>query len=284
MRVTTAFFRLLDLAGVWVRSVSFEPDRVVVTVALRRQRLHCPKCSYATRIGRVSSITSRSGATLISASGDSRFTRGSDGCAVPSTACMWRASRSPVTAPASRATSKTSSRGWRRRPTRRRPAGWCGSTGRRSGGSSSASARSCSPADRLDDLFEISMDEVAWRKGHRVPDADRRSRPRLRGVGHRGQGPGRRRRVLRRARPAARAARTCPPRQAARRRSPAIMVPFGPCPTVPARPRHPGAWLQAGSEIEPAIFARACRLRAVSMDMTGGYAKASASTRRKRPS
>ena len=49
MRVSTAFSRLLDLSGVWVRSVSFEPRRVVVTVALRRRRLHCPKCSYSTR-------------------------------------------------------------------------------------------------------------------------------------------------------------------------------------------------------------------------------------------
>ncbi len=49
MRVTSAFSRLLDLPGVWVRSVCFEPDRVVVTVALRRRRLHCPRCSYSTR-------------------------------------------------------------------------------------------------------------------------------------------------------------------------------------------------------------------------------------------
>ncbi len=48
MRVTSAFSRLLDLPGVWVRSVGFEPDRVVVTVALRRRRLRCPKCSYST--------------------------------------------------------------------------------------------------------------------------------------------------------------------------------------------------------------------------------------------
>jgi hypothetical protein len=34
---------------VWVRSVSFESDRVVVDVALRRRRLCCPKCSYSTR-------------------------------------------------------------------------------------------------------------------------------------------------------------------------------------------------------------------------------------------
>ena len=49
MRVATAFSRLLDLPGVWVRSVSFEPGCVVVTVVLRRRRLHCPKCSYSTR-------------------------------------------------------------------------------------------------------------------------------------------------------------------------------------------------------------------------------------------
>src|SRR5665648_438593 len=49
MRVTSALSRLLDLSGVWVRSVSFEPGRVVVTVALRRRRLQCPKCSYSTR-------------------------------------------------------------------------------------------------------------------------------------------------------------------------------------------------------------------------------------------
>ena len=49
MRVSTAFSRLLRLPGVWVRSVSFEPDRVVVVVALRRRRLRCPKCCYSTR-------------------------------------------------------------------------------------------------------------------------------------------------------------------------------------------------------------------------------------------
>ena len=48
MRVTAAFFRLLDLPGVWVKKVRFEPGRVVVWVALRRQQLVCPKCSYST--------------------------------------------------------------------------------------------------------------------------------------------------------------------------------------------------------------------------------------------
>jgi transposase len=49
VRVTRAFSRLLDLEGIWVRRVVFLPDRVVVWVALRRRRLHCPLCSYSTR-------------------------------------------------------------------------------------------------------------------------------------------------------------------------------------------------------------------------------------------
>ena len=48
VRITTAFNRLLDLQGAWVRTVSFQPDRVVVTVALKRRRLQCPECSYTT--------------------------------------------------------------------------------------------------------------------------------------------------------------------------------------------------------------------------------------------
>ncbi len=51
------------------------------------------------------------------------------------------------------------------------------------------------------------------------------------------------------------------------------MVPFGPCPTVPAGHGIHGAWLEPHDDLEPAIFARASQLRAVSMDMTGGYAK-----------
>lgn len=48
MRVTTAFSRLLRLPGVHVRAVAFEPDAVVVTVALRRRRLVCPLCGFST--------------------------------------------------------------------------------------------------------------------------------------------------------------------------------------------------------------------------------------------
>jgi transposase len=48
VRVTTAFSRLLRLTGVRVRNVRFEPDRVVVEVALRRRRLLCPACEFST--------------------------------------------------------------------------------------------------------------------------------------------------------------------------------------------------------------------------------------------
>ena len=51
------------------------------------------------------------------------------------------------------------------------------------------------------------------------------------------------------------------------------MVPFGPCPTVPAGHGIPAAWLTDGSELDPHLVARASRLTAISMDMTDGYAK-----------
>jgi hypothetical protein len=48
VRVTTAFSRLLRLQKVWVRKVRFEPDRVIVEVALCRRRLVCPEFGYST--------------------------------------------------------------------------------------------------------------------------------------------------------------------------------------------------------------------------------------------
>jgi len=48
VRVSRAFSRLLRLDGIWVRQVQFFADRVVVRVALRRRRLLCPLCSYTT--------------------------------------------------------------------------------------------------------------------------------------------------------------------------------------------------------------------------------------------
>jgi len=49
VRVCAAFCRLLQLEGVWVRSVVFEDDRVIVAVALRRRRLVCAHCAFSTR-------------------------------------------------------------------------------------------------------------------------------------------------------------------------------------------------------------------------------------------
>ncbi len=48
MRVTSAFSRLVRLPGVWVKKVRFQPDRVIVEVALRRRRLQCPRCQFST--------------------------------------------------------------------------------------------------------------------------------------------------------------------------------------------------------------------------------------------
>ena len=49
MRVTTAFKRLLALPGVTVAEVEFTATAVVVTARLRRRRLECPVCGYASR-------------------------------------------------------------------------------------------------------------------------------------------------------------------------------------------------------------------------------------------
>jgi transposase len=46
MRLTAAFSRLLRLQGIWVRAVRFEPGRIVVEVALRRRQLVCPECGH----------------------------------------------------------------------------------------------------------------------------------------------------------------------------------------------------------------------------------------------
>ncbi|MGH8275386.1 MAG: ISL3 family transposase [Steroidobacteraceae bacterium] len=49
MRDTTAFKRLMDLSGVTVSDVDFQPTKVVVTVRLRSRRLCCPDCSFTSK-------------------------------------------------------------------------------------------------------------------------------------------------------------------------------------------------------------------------------------------
>jgi len=168
MRVTSAFSRLLRLPGVWVKQVVFEPDRVLVTVALRRCRLHCPKCSYCTRhrenrqhhdsvwrhldLGRwrlevharlrrlrcpehgvhVEGVPfARAGA---------RFTRDFEDLVA------WLATKTDKSA-----TCRLTRIDWQT----------VGRIIERVGN------EHLGEQDRLSDLFEISIDEVAWRKGHR---------------------------------------------------------------------------------------------------------------------
>ena len=272
MRVTSAFCRLLCLPGVWVRSVCFEPRLVVVTVALRRRRLVCPKCSYSTRhrenrqkhqskwrhldLGvwrlevhaNLRRLRCPEHGALVEgvpfARDGARFTCDFENLVA------WLATKTDKTA-----TCRLVRIDWQT----------IGRIIERVG-------RELLDSDRLGDLFEISIDEVAWRKGHRYLTlvGDHRRRCVVWGCEGKGQ-----------AAADAFFEQLDPPPdnpsahagQPAWEPEPAIMVPFGPCPTVPVGHGIQGAWLNAGEEIEPAIFARASRLRAVSMDMTGGYAK-----------
>jgi transposase len=273
MRVTSAFSRLLALPGVWVRSVCFEPGRVVVTVALRRRRLHCPKCSYSTRhrenkqdhdsvwrhldLGRwrlevharlrrlrcpehgvhVEGVPfARDGA---------RFTSDFEDLVA------WLATKTDKTA-----TCRLSRIDWQT----------IGRVIERVG-------EELIDTDRLSDLFEISIDEVAWRKGHRYLTLVGDHRRRCVVWGCEGKGQAAADRFFAELDPPPHAPRPEHAKQPRQAPEPAIMVPFGPCPTVPAGHGIPGAWLEPETEIEPAVFARASKLRAVSMDMGEGYAK-----------
>jgi transposase len=272
VRVSTAFSRLLDLSGVWVRSVSFEPRRVVVTVALRRRRLDCPKCSYSTRhrenkqhhdsvwrhldLGvwrlevhaRLRRLRCPQHGAHVEgvpfARDGARFTRDFENLVA------WLATKTDKTA-----TCRLTRIDWQT----------IGRIIERVG-------EELIDGDRLSDLFEISIDEVAWRKGHRYLTLVGDHRRRCVVWGTEGKGQAAADRFFAELDPPPEAPgpeHTKHPRQAP---EPAIMVPFGPCPTVPAGEGIPGAWITDGTEIDPAIFARASRLRAVSMDMGEGYA------------
>ena len=168
MRVSAAFSSLLDLPGVWVRKVVFDPDRVVVTVVLRRRRLRCPKCSYSTRhrennqhhdsvwrhldLGvwrlevhaRLRRLVCPEHGVHVEgvplARDGARFTRDFDNLVA------WLATKTDKTA-ACRLTRID----WQ-------------TVGRVI---KSVADEHLGELDRLGDLFEISIDEVAWRKGHR---------------------------------------------------------------------------------------------------------------------
>jgi transposase len=268
---------LLGLSGVWVRKVCFEPDRVVVHVALRREKLECPKCCYSTwhreneqdhdsvwrhldlgvwRLevhARLRRLRCPEHGALVEgvpfARDGARFTRDFDDL------IAWLATTTDKTA-ACRLTRID----WRT----------VGRVIKRVGEELLAAE------DRLSDLFEISIDEVAWRKGHRYLTLVADHRRRCVVWGCEGKGAAAADEFFEALDPPLQAPAEAPPTRTGRpswEPEPAIMVPFGPCPTVPAGAGIPGAWLEPDREIEPAIFARANKLRAVSMDMTGGYAK-----------
>ena len=272
MRVSSAFSRLLDLPGVWVRSVVFEPGQVIVTVALCRRRLVCPKCSYSTpnreneqdhdsswrhldlgvwrlevraRLRRL--VCPEHGALVEGvpfARDGARFTRDFENLV------GWLATKTDKTA-----TCRLVRIDWRT----------VGRIIKRVGDE-------LIDYGRLQNLYEISIDEVAWRKRHRY----------LTLIGDHSRGwvvwgcEGKGRAAADEFFTALDPPLEDPPESAGQPHrwepEPAIMVPFGPCPTVPAGEGIPGAWLQPGRELDPRLLARASRLTAVSMDMTGGYA------------
>jgi transposase len=274
MRVSAALSRLLDLSGVWVKQVVFEPDRVVVTVALRRRRLRCPKCSYSTphrenrqhhdsvwrhldlgrwrlevRARRRRLVCPEHGARVEGvpfARAGARFTRDFENLVA------WLATKTDKTA-----TCRLTRIDWQT----------IGRIIERVGD------EHLGELDRLSDLFEISIDEVAWRKGHRYLTLVGDHRRRCVVWGCEGKGQAAADRFFAELDPPPQAPGPAHAKQPRQAPEPAIMVPFGPCPTVPAGEGIQAAWIDTGSKIEPAIFARASRLRAVSMDMTGGFAK-----------
>jgi transposase len=278
MRVAAAFCRLLDLPGVWVKQVRFEPGRVVVHVALRRKKLVCPKCSFETRAreseqhhdsvwrhldlgvwrleihARLRRLRCPEHGVHVEgvpfARHGARFTRDFEDLVA------WLMTKTDRTA-----VCRLVRIDWE-------------TVGR----IIARVGEELLPADRLSDLFDVSIDEVAWRKGHRyltlIGDH-------ARGCvvwGCEGKGQAAADQFFDALDPPAQD----PPGDArpSWEPEPAIMVPFGPCPTVAAGHGIKGAWLQDGLELDLCLFARASRLRAVSMDMTGGYA---ASVRRYAP-
>jgi len=267
MRVTAAFYRLLDLPGVWVRKVRFEPDRVIVWVALRRKKLVCPKCSYSTmareneqdhdsvwravdlglwrlevraRLRRLRCPVHGAHVEGVPFARDgARFTRDFEDVVA------WLMTKTDRTA-----VCRLMRIDWET----------VGRIIKRVGDE-------LLPADRLNNLFEISIDEVAWRKGHRYLTliGDHCESCVVWGTEGKGQA----------AADEFFAELDPPPAPSKQPRQPpdGVMVPFGPGPTVPAGEGVPAAWLQDGSDLDPRLCARASRLTAVSMDMTGGYAK-----------
>ena len=273
MRVTTAFSRLLRLGkGVLVKDVRFIPDRVVVEVALRRRRLSCPECGYSTRARKDTRPENSVWRHL-----DLGVWRLEVHCRRRRLWCPVHGARTegvPFARPRSEFTRDfeclvawLATRTDKSTIKRMLRIDW-DTVGR-------IIKRVCDnelDPDRLSNLYDIGIDEVSWKRQHNyltlVADHERRQVV----WGCEGKGQAAADRFFDAIDPPP----EDPPAQVGQpswEPAPAIMVPFGPCTTVPVGHGIPGAWLHDGSELDLAIIARASELRAVSMDMTGGYAK-----------
>ncbi len=249
MRVTTAFKRVLDLPGVSIRKVSFEPGRVVVSVALRRRRLQCPKCSYSTphreslqhhdsvwrhldlgawRLeihARLRRLRCPEHGALVEGVPFARY--GARFTADFENLVAWLATKTDKTA-----ICRLTRIDWQT----------VGRIIERVGDE-------LLDESRLDDLFEISIDEVAWRKGHRYLTLVGDHRRRAVVWGTEGKG------------------------KAAADEFFQELDPLEQVEQDAADSAEIQAQAPAEEQAEQKIGERAAKLVAVSMDMTGGYAK-----------
>jgi transposase len=298
VRLTTAFSRLLKLPGVSVRKVVFEPRRVVVTVALRRQRLQCPLCAYSTPHRENLQAHESSwrhldlGVWSLLVCAQLRRVRCPEhGVHVEAVPFARHGAR--FTSDFEDLVAWLTGEMDRSAITRLARVDW-DTVGR----IIERVQRDHLNVDRLGELFEISVDEVAWRKGHRYLTiiADHHSGAVVWGA--EGKGKAAMDKFFAELDPVPPAdpspavpvsspvsapvsEPSCPvagvplPLPAALTASylpQGIMVPFGAGPTVPAGTGVNVAWVDAELDIAPELFSRASKLQAVSMDMTGGYA------------
>ncbi|MCA1678416.1 MAG: transposase [Actinobacteria bacterium] len=254
VRVTGAFCRLLRLDGVWVCGVEFAADRVVVRVALRRKRLVCPLCDFSTgaREGVQDDESSWRHLDLGVWRLEVRATLRQLRCpehGVHVEAVPFARHRARCTRDFDDLVAWLATKADKTTITRLVRIDWqtIGRIIERVGD------EHLDRADRLAELFEISIDEVAWRKGHRYLTLVGDHRRRCVVWGCEGKG------------------------QAAADRFFAELDPGGPVEQAgrgqTAEPLQIQAEAAAASDAEPVIGERAGKLTAVSMDMTGGYAK-----------
>jgi transposase len=278
VRVTTAFSRLLRVGkGVVVKQVRFEPDRVIVEVALRRRRLICPECGYSTRARKDTRPENSVWRHL-----DLGVWRLEVHCRRRRLWCPEHGARTegvPFARPRSEFTRDfeclvawLATRTDKTTITQVLRIDW-GTVGR-------IIKRVCDDeldADRLNDLYDIGIDEVSWKRQHNYLTlvANHRRGKIVWGCAGKGEKAADAFFAALDPEPAA-PSPPPPPRwpasQPREAQAPAITVPFGPCPTVPAGHGIPAAWLTDGCELDPQLVAHASRLTAISIDMTGGYA------------